>query len=263
MKLFGKDQAFYNGQVKKYTALFGSLFSDLYILRSENEYVKVPIRYANGNFRNKGDSGLLNQKPRSGSPLPAMAFELINIASDPVRRTNQHITVRGRGVDLQSPNDVKFSVAPTPYNLTYNLTVRTKTLDDSFQILEQIVANFNPHLSVEVVDSEDLNLIRDVTIKLESTSFAIEDNYTETQDETRQVEINLEFTLYGYLYKKTQEGSLVLHAKLIGTLDGEEFGFGEEVATPSDLKSLADNADIGQGHKGLADFGFKVDKETK
>lgn len=201
--LFGKDRVQYNGQVRKYTALFGSLFSDMHILRKTSEVktdlVRVPIKYGPGFIYNKTEP--IDGKSVKVNPVyPAMAFELVSLAKDPSRMVNQNTRIR-KGSPEPGNYSEKFAKAPVPYDIRYKLTIRTLNIEDLLMILEQITAVFNPQVSLYIVDNNSLGLERDVTIRLESDTYDFIDNYEDSQEETRMIDVTLEFVVKGYMYK--------------------------------------------------------------
>ena len=76
--------------------------------------------------------------------LPSLGFEITNFMYNSELMTNptniQHIR---RNID-----DVEFAFTSVPYTIGIELFVATNTVDEGYQILEQIVPFFTPQLTV-------------------------------------------------------------------------------------------------------------------
>lgn len=250
--LFGQSKVHYNGQIKKYSALFGSLFSDLYIQRVSNkrtELVKVPIRYGPGEIRNHTTD--LNN-PRAKPVLPAMSFEIHSLTKDIERMTNQYNRIR-KGTPEVGNFSEKFSNTPVPYNIKYTLSIRSKTIEDMSMIIEQIIAAFNPQVTINVIDNNELGYERDITIVLDSDTHDFQDNYEHSQEESRTIDVQLDFTVKGYLYKITEIKPVVLELSLDQVKTG--FNFTNLVAeteeyvqsaTLSNIEATLENVALGE-----------------
>jgi len=87
------------------------------------------------------------------------------------------------------------------------LTIWAKNMDDSIQILDQILPMFAPEVSIKMKESFGINLVNDVKIVLGSVSKG--DNY-QTMLENRIINWDLSFTVYAnVLPPKTTEMSVV------------------------------------------------------
>ncbi len=210
--LFNQDTTQYQQQLKKYTALFGSLFADLHIERG-NSLISVPIKYGPGFLRNKSSNQFSDDRIRAGLQLPALAFEMIDVKIDSSRMVSPYNRQSG---DLVSSGAMtaEYSLAPTPHDIVYRLTIRSKNIEDGFQILEQIIGAFNPQVSIKMLDSKNLGFKRDISVYLDG-GYDIQDNYENSQDELRFVEISLNFTLKGYIYSRTTTGHLITDISLV------------------------------------------------
>lgn len=242
--LFGKERSQYTGQVKKYTSLFGSLFSDLYITRKSGDlrkdHVRVPIRFGHGQIRNKSD--LPNDNLRTGLVLPAMAFELQSLAKDTTRMVNQNNRIRSGVPEIGNFNE-KFSKSPVPYNITYRMGIRTNSIEDMLMILEQIISVFNPQVSIHVIDNNDMAIERDITVVLTSDVYDFIDNYEHSMEETRIIQVDLDFVVKGYMYKFEEIKPVLLSVKV--DPDVGDYGFTEAKNTTEGYVQQAATDNIG------------------
>lgn len=240
--LFGENKVHYNGQIKKYASLFGSLFSDLYIQRESskrNELVKVPIRYGPGEIRNHVTD--LNS-PRVKPVLPAMSFEFKGMSKDVDRMSNQYNRIRKGNSEIGNFNE-KFAFTPVPYNFKYQLSIRSKTIEDMAMIIEQIIAAFSPQVTVNVIDNNELGYERDITIVLESENHDFDDNYEHSQEENRTIDVVLDFVVKGYIYKLIEDKPVVLEINLIQVETG--YVVTNEATTTDDFVQSATLSNIG------------------
>ena len=229
MELFGRDKFFYHGSLRRYVALFGSLFTDVYIRRASDakeEYIKVPIRYGNGNMYLKAPQDGSREVKQVSRILPAMSFELDNVYKDVSRKTHplnrvQHPT-HFTDTIISTPENYdvtkrNFQLNRIPYNFIFKLVIRTKNTDDMLQIVEQIVPAFDGNLSVTIQDTTGVPVEQDITVILDEIS--PHDNYEEEM-QSRLIEWTLTFEMKGYLYKRTQQGLVIKEVELYS---GETF----------------------------------------
>lgn len=192
-------ETFYShNTIKLYTAIFGSLFADLKLERSDEE-ITIPLMYGTGSkalIYNKARTKLKDKDLRIKSILPRMAFTLESWEYDPTRQFNKKTVLKSPIVD----DNVFTQKNPVPYKFNYRLILKTKTLSECLQVVEQILTSFDPYVNVNVEDNPDLSISNNIQIKLVSSGFNDDMGSTE---ESRSVEVSFDFVLDGYLYKQT------------------------------------------------------------
>ena len=196
--MFG-NAAFYNESIRKYVLSFATLFNDIRIFRKDNDGVeqqrfKVPIAYGP---RQKFLSRI-NEDPNLTNPaitLPRIGVEMTGIQYDGTRK----LTSRMKNFQIRNDNsEFLTNFTPVPYNLSFEVTVMSKYYEDGTKIIEQILPFFTPDFTVKVEMIEDMQLVMDTAIVLDSVNQedAYDGNY-----ETRRVSIwTLNFTLKGYFF---------------------------------------------------------------
>ena len=110
---------FYNETTRRYVALFGTLFNQLKIERSNNDGTKVqsmivPLSYAPAQkvlARLRDDPDLLNSR-RTAMTLPRMSFEITSLNYDPQRKigSTHKMTKSAKAESESSRNFVHASV---------------------------------------------------------------------------------------------------------------------------------------------------------
>lgn len=200
---------FYHKVFKKAIVAFGSLFSDIVIERRDNDNnvvqtLKVPIAQAPKEkwiVRIDSDQTLENH---TYTTLPRLSFEITGMNYDSSRKLNR--LGRVSCVDAEGSTS-KFVYNPVPYNVDISLYVLTKTQEDAFQIVEQILPYFTPEYTMSVRTVEDINVITDIPIVLNSVSQ--QDDYDGDFQTRRFITYTLTFTLKLNLYGPVNTGSII------------------------------------------------------
>lgn len=204
--MFGQYYA--HKTIRLYTAVFGTLFNEMKVEKAGN-MIKVPLQYRGGNksvIRNSDDS--LDGELVSGITLPIASFALIGWERDPNRQMNKLNRIReDLGTAQKTTGVVQSQYNRVPYNFQYELSVKTKTIDELFQICEQVLANFDPHIDVTVKDNPDLSQDSSIRVRLENSVF--EDSYEGPFEEPEIHECTFTFMVEGWLYKRTNGGSII------------------------------------------------------
>lgn len=196
------NQVFYHGIIRKSVVAFGRLFSNIYIDRKQGDSVsgttlqrlQVPLAYAPKEkwlVRIEQDPTLENHTYTS---LPRMSFEITGYTYDASRKVNrmQKITC-GSGIDSLS-----YVYTPVPYNIDISLYILTKTQEDGLQIIEQILPTFTPEYTLAIKNLEDMNVVIDVPVILNSVS--VQDDYDGDFQTRRFVTHTLNFTMKTNLF---------------------------------------------------------------
>ena len=213
-KLASKD-IYSRSAIRNVSVVFGSVFSNLHVRKYKKDgtidmsaATLVPIAYS----AKEAYSLWMDEKmrmPDASSEVnvkfPRLSFEMTGLSMTPERGMNVNLPVHGRSV---SPSGrVVKSRAPVSYSFEFTLTVWAKNMDDSIQILDQILPMFAPEISVKMKESFGINLVNDVKIVLGSVSKG--DTY-QSPLEARIINWDLSFTVYAnILPPKTDEMSLV------------------------------------------------------
>ena len=80
-------------------------------------------------------------------------------------------------------------------------------MDDSIQILDQILPMFVPELSIKLRESRKLNIYNDVKIVFNGINKS--DNFQSGFDENRMIVWDLSFQLFADIMPETEESSIV------------------------------------------------------
>lgn len=202
------DLPFYHGTIRNTIVAFGSLFSRVQFTRkgeegSDDQTIIVPIAYSQKEKWVQSIEQNADGERGIYTPLPKLAFELTSITYDANRKLNRNATI----TCLNPDSSAKTVGTPVPYNLGFDLHFATKTQGDSFQILEQILPNFSPEMTLSIRTLPELNIVQNVPFILNSVSFT--DDYEGDLETRRFVVYTLNFTAKINLYNGVNSGGLI------------------------------------------------------
>lgn len=204
--MFGKP--FYHQSLKKLIASFGTIFSNIVVIKklgdNEVERIRVPLGYGPSEkflVRLNSDANL----DRGYSvKLPRMAFEISSLSYDNDRKLN---TIKKQISKTDNSGTVNHQYNGVPYDIGISLTIISKYIDEANQIFEQIVPWFTPGFTITVNTIPELNHKDDVPVILNSVS--LEDTYSQDWSSRRQVTWNLNFTLKAMFYGPVMSRELI------------------------------------------------------
>lgn len=194
---------FYHDLLSKYVAIFGSLFNDIQISRTDGvtpntQFFKVPIAYG----PREKYIAITQRKPTSDKPmsiqLPRMSFEITGIQADVDRKFP-------RSVKYAENNGVIFE--PVPYDIQMQLNIMTKNHLDAVKIVEQILPYFNPDWTVAAQLVEQLDRTWDIPIVLQGQSH--QEVYEGDFIEKRLIIWTLDFEIKGWLHGPIRQKKLI------------------------------------------------------
>jgi len=203
------NRYFYFQLTRKYVILFGNMFNNITLKRinratgTEVERIKIPIIYAPkekyiARLRSDPD---LNREIQVA--LPRMSFELQSFTYDPTRKQNSLL----KKATPLSNSQVSSQYVGVPYDLTFDLHVYTRNIDDGTHIVEQIIPYFNPDYTVTGVMVPEMGFLKDIPIILNSVTNDIE--HEGNFDAVRFVTWRLNFTMKVHYYGPVQPANLI------------------------------------------------------
>lgn len=220
------NEYFYNQSIRAYIAVFGSLFNGIKIQRKgggKTEMMPVPVSYSSGQayLKYTGERDAREKQiPRVSKLLPVLMFTLNTFSYDPMRKSNSreritHTTTNGDG------STVNFVFGRVPYDFEFEVSIKTKNMDDMLQIVEQIVPYFDPALVVTMKDAPNSGLTIDQDIRIMMTNVQVDDIYEGDLEDHRLIECTMNFTLQGFLYKRSLTGASIDKLNFSFTPDAE------------------------------------------
>lgn len=201
---------FYHGTLRKYVTLFGTLFNDVYINRTDDaggviNTIKIPLAYGP---KEKAQARLL-ANPSLDLPIatavPRMGFEITTVSYSPTRKL---ATVgKNRRVNPDDPNQMFYNYNPVPYDISFSLYIVSKYQDDGAQILEQILPYFTPERTTTVNLIPEMNYVVDIPLTLINVTPS--DTYEGGFEERRSITWTLDFLMKTYFYGPVKQSKII------------------------------------------------------
>ena len=169
---------YYNGNLKRIVAVFGTLFNDISIAKKVNGKMtgvqRVPISYGpKQKFLARLASTQMEEYGDVAIKLPRMSFEITSLSYDSASKLNR---LNNKLYAIEGTENSKTKVyQSTPYRMGMQLNILAHHQDDACQVLEQILPFFTPDYTVAVKDLEGPGSVTDVPFMLTGTS--IQDDY--------------------------------------------------------------------------------------
>lgn len=196
--------AFYHGNVKQLILAFNGYFSNIHVVRRQGDSVngkpiqdlRVPIAFSNrAKWLHQICEGTREKQIKTS--LPRIGFEITNFAYDASRKKsrNQQIKCTDEYGNTWVVNN------PVPWNIEIAMYVAADNQEDALQIVEQILPQFNPDLTISFKSVLGINT--NVPISLNSVS--VQDDYEGSMTEDRLVVYTLTFIAKMELYGEVIE----------------------------------------------------------
>jgi hypothetical protein len=200
----------YNKNLRKLVVAFGTLFSDIRVKHANSEDgqqdvdIRVPITYASQEkfIQRLLQPSSITDATRIENQLPRMSYIMNAIAPDGSRRRNRNTPLRfsGNADGVCDGND--FTIySEIPVNIGFTLFLYTRHIDDTLQIVEQIMPLFNPD---HIISMDFTNYIRDVRIPITMVSNVISDRYDGDLSNRRINISSFNFSAKSYIFSSSE-----------------------------------------------------------
>ena len=222
---------FYHGTLRKVVVAFASMFNDIYVLRRDENNVeierfKVPVAYGpQQKFLRRldriGESFDTNQI-RLETYLPRIAFEITNFQYDSSRKLN---TIQQTAAYYSGDRSQLYRrYERVPYNVTFSVSIMSKTMDDALQIMEQVLPYFGPEYTFTIKAVEPTDQDVDIPIVFSSASLQDGDDGSYGDYATRKITVaNLQFIAKIYLYGPVTKPKVIM-ASDVNIFDTKWYG---------------------------------------
>ncbi len=205
---------FYHKRVRTCVAVFGSMFNDLHVLRTDKSgkvlsQVKVPLSYAPKRSFIERLEEMTNgeeSERRVAIKLPRMSFEITSITYDPTRQLPK---MNGFGSVLSSTSNNQRKVyVGVPYTIGFSLSVYAKSQDDALQVVEQIIPYFAPQYTLTVKPfADEPDIKEDVPIILSGLDFS--DDFEGALEQRRTIIYTMNFEMKVNFYGPENTGPVI------------------------------------------------------
>lgn len=229
--MFGRTWS--HDTLRKYIIVFGTLFNDIYINRTNStgeivQTLRVPLTYG----PKEKVLARLEQSPtmsnQVGIVLPRISFEMTSMEYDPTRKLNTLNKLTKQSSTAGTDDEVSYQYQPVPYDMQFEMNILVKNAEDGTRIVEQIVPYFTPDFTVSVNLVPEVDSARDIPVILNSISH--QDTYEGSFEQRRSMIWTLTFTMKGWLYGPTKKSKLIKMAETT-------FRLPEDVATGNTINT--------------------------
>jgi hypothetical protein len=144
---------FYYSTIRKIVIGFGSLFDNLYVVRTQDNNpikIKIPILYSSKEKFIQRYKDTLNRENNDSivlqTILPKLGFDIGEITYDASRKKP---SINKRFIESQT-SETKLLYTEVPYNVNFTMTAYVRYIDDGLQIAEQILPYFTPDFTIAI-----------------------------------------------------------------------------------------------------------------
>ena len=205
--------------IRRKISAFGNLFNLIYVRRdlerNVKDWLKLPVAYSNKEkmiqmYTLRGDDPT-NFLDNIKMSMPRAAFEITNLvynAEQKINRLHRFVnysnntiqnhsnntieSLTGDSIDIHSTNIVNNVYSYVPYKIFFNLYLLTNRNEDTFQLVEQILARF----STFIVQKIKYDLGNDIILEFDESV-----NLISVEKEVVNQETFKEYTEYIHTFK--------------------------------------------------------------
>jgi hypothetical protein len=207
---------FYHASIRKLVVAFGSLFNEIYISRTEEDgteikKIKVPISYGpKEKFYRKivelDENGSRNSVENI---LPRIGFEISSMNYD----TNRKMNSLNKQFIMRDEKDktLSYSYSEVPYTFQFTVHVMSRSIDDGYQIIEQILPNFTPDFTITMNFTE---VDRKVDVPIVISSISTTEDYEGDLQTRRMITHTMTFNAKSFIFGRIREAGLIREINL-------------------------------------------------
>ena len=207
---------FYHASIRKLVVAFGSLFNEIYISRTEEDgteikKIKVPISYGpKEKFYRKivelDENGSRNSVENI---LPRIGFEISSMNYD----TNRKMNSLNKQFIMRDEKDktLSYSYSEVPYTFQFTVHVMSRSIDDGYQIIEQILPNFTPDFTITMNFTE---VDRKVDVPIVISSISTTEDYEGDLQTRRMITHTMTFNAKSFIFGPIRESGLIREINL-------------------------------------------------
>ena len=207
------SQYYYPETIRGITVALLDVFNDIEVRRRDDngdvaKTFKLPITFGPAEKYHylRDEDG---QQKRYYLQLPRLALALtgFNYSSDRSTGVNENRYFFNEELGLELSSRFTKDAQPTPYDLTFTLYIRTESMDDFSQVIEQILPYFNPALHLRVKEFTGMNIERNLKVTLDGVS----PEFLDVQEENSKRYINgtINLTVNAYMYRPISDSAII------------------------------------------------------
>lgn len=167
------DGYYYHQQIKRVVLQFCAIFQGMQVSVGKNSTTDerlMPVHIHYGDMDRVFAATIADNVQTTMVRLPMMSAKITGINQAPSRQHGVGMERRQAYVPVGGllPDDIQivYQRAPTPYDITFELSIVTTNSDQHFQILEQIMPLFDPQMTIQTSDGM-FDMTRIVSVKMD------------------------------------------------------------------------------------------------
>ena len=199
-------QYYYVKTLSRITTALSDMFNDLVVKHyDDNGGVSKVISPVPFSFGPQDKFRMLRKEEESGKkyylqlPKLAMTLDGFLYAANRVAGSKELRYQTNPDISMDDLVDFITDLNPVPYDLTYTLRITTESMDEYCQILENILPYFNPSQTLRIKEFPEVNIERDLNVKIDSTTIDYLD--PQGENERRYVNGTITFIVEAYMYR--------------------------------------------------------------
>lgn len=186
--------------IRYYNKVIEQVFGKLYSFEPTPDkkiiVKKIPIKYGNYVRYDSTQETHEQRGMRTDLQLPIISYSLTGLGLDESRMKNN--SSQFTSICNGTAEEV---FSPVPYTLNYSIYIRTKTRNEMYDILEQVLPYFTPTINFTMNLVKLHNVVFSDTCKLSMSDVSERiDNFDDAESK-RKVEWQIDAMLYGWLMK--------------------------------------------------------------
>jgi hypothetical protein len=207
---------FYHASIRKLVVGFGSLFNEIYISRTEADgtelkKIKVPISYGPKEkfYRKIVELDENGSRTSVENILPRIGFEITSMSYDTSRKMNS--LNKSYVVRNEKDQSLSYSYSEVPYTFEFTVHVMSRSIDDGYQIIEQILPYFTPDFTITMNFTE---IDKKVDIPIVLSSVRTDEEYEGDMQTRRLITHTLNFNAKSYIFGPINKSGLIREINL-------------------------------------------------
>jgi hypothetical protein len=203
---------FYSHTIKNLVVAIQTLFNSIEVKRYDDngnvaKTIPVPLKFGplSKYYMRRMEDGSLK---RYYIQLPTMAITMNGFTYSAERAVSP---MEERNIidpdNYEDPNSFLSDLMPSPWDVNFTLNIRTESMQDFSQIVEQILPFFNPSVYLRVKEFNTVNLERNIRVTLNGMTPDFAEDVEE--DTVRTINGSLDLQADAWFYKPLTDSNVI------------------------------------------------------
>lgn len=193
--------------IRRLVVAFATLFNGYQVEKPDGTLIDVPILWSSKQkwYTKIKEDLTPSTKTATAITLPRMGFVISGMSYDFSRKISSLNKISY--ADPTDENKMRKMYSPVPYVIDFDLFIASRSIDEGLQLVEQIVPFFTPSFNITIIELDDLQIERDIPIKLNSVTPDFKTEGTFDGDDIKLWDLG--FSLEVNLYKNITSKSII------------------------------------------------------